>query len=43
MIKILEKLQWWNLDVDEINKLIPILTCSDLKKAKNKLKTFLVK
>ena len=43
MIKILEKLQWWNLDVDEINKLIPILTCSDLEKTKNKLKTFLVK
>lgn len=43
MIKILEKLQWWNLDIDEINKLIPLLTCSDLEKAKNKLKTFLVK
>lgn len=39
LIQILEKLQWWNLSIDEINNLIPVLSCSDLEKVKNKLRT----
>lgn len=42
LITLLEKLQWWNLSIDKINSLIPILTCSDLDKVKREL-TELVK
>lgn len=38
LIDILEKLQWWNKSVEEINKLIPLLTCSDLGMVKQTLK-----
>ena len=37
LIALLEKLQWWNLSVEEINSLIPILTCSDLEKVRKEL------
>lgn len=37
LIRLLEKLQWWNLPVDQIDKLIPILSCSDLSKVKKTL------
>ena len=38
LIEWLEKLQWWDKPVEEINGLIPLLTCSDLKKVKAELK-----
>lgn len=38
MIELLEKLQWWNKNIEEINSLIPILTCSDLEKVRSELK-----
>lgn len=37
LIEILEKLQWWDKSVAEINALIPILTSSDLEKVKHEL------
>lgn len=43
MIKILEKIKWWDLPVKEINELIPILTCGDLEKVKNELKNIFLK
>ena len=38
LIELLEKLQWWNLPIDEINKLIPLLSCSNLEKVKRELR-----
>ncbi len=38
LIEIMEKLKWWDKPIEEINSLIPILTCSDLKKVKDELK-----
>ena len=38
MIDILLKFKWWDKSVDEINRLIPILTCSDLDKVKSEIK-----
>lgn len=38
LIEIMKKLKWWNKSIEEINSLIPILTCSDLNKVKNELK-----
>lgn len=38
LTELLEKLQWWNLPIDDINKLIPILRCSDLEKVKRELR-----
>ena len=32
------QLKWWDKGVEEINMLIPILTCSDLDKVKRKIK-----
>lgn len=43
MIQLMLKLQWWNMSIEEINNIIPILTCSDLKKVKNELIRFLQK
>lgn len=37
LIQILLKLQWWNMSIEKINNLIPILTCSDLEKVKHNL------
>ena len=34
LIELLERFKWWDKSIDEINSLIPILTCSDLKKVK---------
>lgn len=41
LIQILEKLQWWNLSINEINNLIPVLSCSDLEKVKFNLKALM--
>ena len=38
LIELLERFKWWDKSIDEINSLIPILTCSDLKKVKEELK-----
>lgn len=39
LIDLLLKFQWWNKPTHEINKLIPILTCRDLKKVKAEIKS----
>ena len=39
---LLLKFKWWDKSVEEINSLIPVLTCSDLKKVKAELKARLV-
>ena len=41
MIDLLEKLRWWELPIEEIQNLIPILTDSDLPRAKAKIKGIL--
>ena len=38
LIEIMEKLKWWDKSIEEINFLIPILTCSDLNKVREELK-----
>lgn len=39
---LLLKFKWWDKPIDEINSLLPILTCSDLEKIKAELKARLV-
>ena len=38
LIDLLHKFRWWDKEINEINALIPILTCSDLKKVKEEIK-----
>ncbi|MCR5485044.1 MAG: CatB-related O-acetyltransferase [Clostridiales bacterium] len=38
LIDLLLKYRWWDKNVEEINDLIPILTCSDLEKVRDELK-----
>jgi len=38
LIQLLLKFKWWDKSIDEINSLIPILTCSDLKRVQYELK-----
>ena len=38
LIDLLLKFRWWDKSVEEINGLIPILTCSDLEKVRDELK-----
>lgn len=38
LIDLLLQFKWWDKSIDEINELIPILTCSDLEKVKRELK-----
>ena len=38
LIGLLLKFRWWDKEIDEINTLIPILTCSDLRKVKEEIK-----
>lgn len=38
MIALLLQFQWWDKSVDEINHLIPVLTCGDLEKVRAELK-----
>lgn len=42
MIELLLQFKWWNKSIEEINDLIPILTCSDLEKVKIEIKKRLV-
>ena len=41
LIGLLLKFKWWDKSVEEINSLIPILTCSDLEKVKEEIKKLL--
>ena len=38
LIALMLALKWWDRSIDEIDGLIPILTCSDLEKVKTKIK-----
>ena len=38
LIRFLVEFKWWDKSIDEINALIPILTCSDLEKVREELK-----
>ena len=39
LIALLESFRWWDRGIEEINALIPILTCGDLEKVRAELKT----
>lgn len=39
LINLLLRFKWWDKSVDEINALIPLLTCNDLEKVRKELKT----
>ena len=41
LIDLLLSFKWWNKTIEEINSLIPVLTCSDLEKVKQELKSML--
>ena len=41
MIELLEKLEWWNLSEKQIQKIIPILSDSDIDFVKKQIKVFL--
>lgn len=41
MIELLEQLQWWNRPIEEIDRLMPILTDSDLSAAKAAIRSYL--
>ena len=41
MIGLLERLQWWNRPIEEIDKLIPILTNPDIAQAKIEIEKYL--
>lgn len=38
LIDLLLKFKWWDRSIEEIQELIPILTCSDLERAKRELR-----
>ncbi len=38
LIQLMLDFKWWDKEIEEINDLIPILTCSDLESVKNSLK-----
>lgn len=40
-IALLERLQWWNLPVEEIDALMPLLTCSDMDAVKKGISEYL--
>lgn len=42
LIDIMLQFRWWDKSIEEINELIPILTCSDLDKVRKELKKRLV-
>ncbi|MBR5413653.1 MAG: CatB-related O-acetyltransferase [Fibrobacter sp.] len=43
LTELLLKFKWWDKSIEEINKLIPILTCSDLEKVKAQIKALVEK
>ena len=38
LIHLLLRFKWWDKSIDEINKLIPLLTCSELDKVREEIK-----
>ena len=38
LIDLMLKFKWWDKNIEEIDSLIPILTCSDLEKVRKELK-----
>ena len=38
LIGLLLKFRWWDKEIDEVNALIPLLTCSELDKVREKIK-----
>ena len=38
LIELMLKFKWWDKPIDEIDKLIPILTCSDLEKVRSEIR-----
>ena len=42
MIELLLRFKWWDKSIEEIDSLIPILTCSEIEKEKTKIKDLLV-
>ena len=38
MIDLLLKFKWWDKSVEEIESLMPILSCGDLEKVKNDIR-----
>ena len=41
MIKLLEKLEWWNLPINKIQKIIPLLSNSDIGYVKEEIKRYI--
>ena len=41
LIKLMLEFRWWDKSIEEINNLIPLLSCSDLEKVKSKIKDYL--
>lgn len=41
LITLLLQLKWWDKSAEEINALLPLLSCSDLAKAKQQIKALL--
>ena len=41
LIGLLLKFRWWDKSIDEINTLIPLLTCGDIEKVRAQLKTLI--
>ncbi|MBQ7264404.1 MAG: CatB-related O-acetyltransferase [Synergistaceae bacterium] len=41
LIELMLRLRWWDRPVEEIQRLIPILTCSDLEKARAEIRALL--
>ena len=37
LIELMQRFKWWDKSIDEINELIPLLTCSDLDKVKKEM------
>jgi virginiamycin A acetyltransferase len=41
LIELLLRFKWWDKSIDEINELIPFLTCSELDKVKDEIKKWI--
>lgn len=41
LINLMLEFRWWDRSIDEINSLIPLLSCSDLEKVKFEIKSYM--
>ncbi|MDE6780098.1 MAG: CatB-related O-acetyltransferase [Ruminococcus sp.] len=41
LINLMLEFRWWDKSIEEINSLIPLLSCSDLEKVKSEIKSYL--